>query len=294
MALARWLVTDQRLHSEISTFAQQRAHNPQVKQFATSVAQSHSDLLQRLQQLAAVTPGAAQQAGQLDETLQDLGETLQGRLQQQPLARDAARARRQEIREERLEDQEAREERPDRRLLNRLDRDRSDDSRADDESNDVDQPLRDQIRERREERLETAEDREALRDERRQALRGFLRENLPEVLDVVGQALEEEAQQTVNSPWLRFHQQLGQQKSASLREELGRYQGADFDQAFLGYQILAHIEMIDSLKLAQQTATEQLRQTLADGILSAEEHLQNARQLMQQISSGGGNRTRSG
>jgi predicted outer membrane protein len=305
MAWARWLLMDQRLQTEISTFAQQRTQNPQVKQFAARVAQTHGDLTRQLQQIADEVPGADQQAGQLDDTLQELGEVVQDRLDQPGRGlgirgqRDAASDTAAPENNDRIGLRERRQAARDQR--NDADR-RAD---RDEGSNDGQRRLRDQIEQRREERQEAVEERrderqeaiderQDLREQRRQDLRGFLRDNLPEVLDVVGEAIQAEAQQTVNSPWLKVEQQLGERQAVTLKEELGRYQGAEFDQAFLGYQILAHIRTIDAFKLAQQSASDELRQALADGITTVQGQLQQARLLMEQLARDGNSRPRAG
>ena len=78
-------------------------------------------------------------------------------------------------------------------------------------------------------------------------------------------------------------QQLGQKHIASLREELGRYEGADFDKAFMHTAAMAHVEMVDTLEVFQQNASPQLRETLAQGLQTTKQHLQMAKQIRQEL-----------
>ena len=78
-------------------------------------------------------------------------------------------------------------------------------------------------------------------------------------------------------------QQLGQKHTASLREELGRYEGADFDKAFMHTAAMAHVKMADTLEVFQQNASPQLRETLAQGLQTTKQHLQMAKQIRQEL-----------
>jgi len=80
--------------------------------------------------------------------------------------------------------------------------------------------------------------------------------------------------------WNMVHAQVADQCLKSTREELGRFKGADFDKAYMGQQIVAHMQMIDELKVLRSHATSQLQQEIDDGIEHAEHHLQEARKIM--------------
>ncbi|HUG94061.1 MAG TPA: DUF4142 domain-containing protein [Planctomycetaceae bacterium] len=92
---------------------------------------------------------------------------------------------------------------------------------------------------------------------------------------------------------IELKQQLGQQHTASLREELGKYQGADFDKAFMHSIVMGHLKEIDTLQVFSRNASPQLRETLAEGLQSTQEHLQMARQIVQQLSRGEGRQAQS-
>jgi len=66
----------------------------------------------------------------------------------------------------------------------------------------------------------------------------------------------------------------------STREELSRYKGADFDKAYMGQQLVAHMKTIDELKVLRSHASSQLQQEIDDGIETAEHHLKEARKIM--------------
>lgn len=56
--LAAWLIVDLRNGIEVSQMAQQRAQDPEVKQFAQKVAEEHRQLVQKLEPFAASRTGA--------------------------------------------------------------------------------------------------------------------------------------------------------------------------------------------------------------------------------------------
>jgi predicted outer membrane protein len=86
---------------------------------------------------------------------------------------------------------------------------------------------------------------------------------------------------------IELKQQLGQKHTASLREALGRYQGADFDKAFMHHMVMAHLKMRDTLQVFGQNASGELRTTLNEGLQTTQQHLQQAQQIAQQLDRGG-------
>lgn len=82
---------------------------------------------------------------------------------------------------------------------------------------------------------------------------------------------------------LRLKEQCGQNKLALIQRELERHQGADFDRAYVGQQIMAHTEMLADLQAARTHATGGLQQAIDEGIETTQKHLDHARQLMQQL-----------
>jgi len=80
--------------------------------------------------------------------------------------------------------------------------------------------------------------------------------------------------------WVTVHKEVGEQCLESSKKELGRYEGADFDKAYMGHQIVAHMKMVDELKVFKNYATGQLQQDIEEGIDTAEHHLKEARKIM--------------
>jgi predicted outer membrane protein len=66
--------------------------------------------------------------------------------------------------------------------------------------------------------------------------------------------------------------------------ELGQKQGADFDKAFIGQQLVAHTQMLAHLKTYQKHASSQLQPIIQEGTQMTEHHIAQARQIMQQLS----------
>jgi len=67
-------------------------------------------------------------------------------------------------------------------------------------------------------------------------------------------------------------------------QSLGQKQGAEFDKAYIGQQIVAHTNMLAELQAAQQFASgSQLQPLLQQGTQMTEHHLSQARTIMEQL-----------
>ena len=96
------------------------------------------------------------------------------------------------------------------------------------------------------------------------------------------------AGQVANAGGLNFIaaiQQIGTQCEQSLARELGEYQGAHFDKAYVGQQIGGHLDMIAKIRVLRQYASPQLQQVLAQGEQDAHHHLEQFKQLMKSLES---------
>ena len=80
-------------------------------------------------------------------------------------------------------------------------------------------------------------------------------------------------------------QQMGQQCEQSLAREMSEYQGAEFDKAYAGQQIGAHLAMLTKLRVLRQHASPQLQQVLAQGEKTTQHHLDQFKQLMKSLES---------
>jgi len=67
-------------------------------------------------------------------------------------------------------------------------------------------------------------------------------------------------------------------------QSLGQKQGAEFDKAYIGQQIVAHTNMLAELQAAQQFASgSQLQPLIQQGTQMTEHHLAQARTIMEQL-----------
>jgi putative membrane protein len=94
--------------------------------------------------------------------------------------------------------------------------------------------------------------------------------------------------------FVRIKQQLGQQCLASSKQELEQKDGNEFDECFLGLQIAKHMEMIDTLKVFSHYASENLDQVIEEAEDSAQEHLDRAKDLIKDVTSGGHHKSTAG
>lgn len=83
--------------------------------------------------------------------------------------------------------------------------------------------------------------------------------------------------------WNQIHEQLAKQCLESAKQELGRHQGAEFDQAYMGMQLVGHMKMQDELKVLKNHASDELRQQIDKSLQVVQGHLQQARQVMEQL-----------
>jgi predicted outer membrane protein len=83
--------------------------------------------------------------------------------------------------------------------------------------------------------------------------------------------------------WMAIHKEIGARCLESTKKEIGKHQGMDFDQAFMGQQLVAHLEMVDKLTVLKNHASPELRQEIENGLEMANRHLQEARQVMGQL-----------
>jgi predicted outer membrane protein len=67
------------------------------------------------------------------------------------------------------------------------------------------------------------------------------------------------------------------------KAELQQHQGADFDKAYLGHQIGGHVGMIAKLETFQRHASPELAQVMSKSLATAQEHLQMAKDLCNEL-----------
>lgn len=84
-------------------------------------------------------------------------------------------------------------------------------------------------------------------------------------------------------PWVAVHEQVERESLSMMERELKARRGAEFDKAYIGQQIGAHIAMIAALKTLEQSASGDLRNVLAQAAHTAQEHLDVAKQLCESL-----------
>jgi len=92
---------------------------------------------------------------------------------------------------------------------------------------------------------------------------------------------------TTDSQILPIMHEVHQRCLASIERYLQQKQGAQFDDAYVGIQIVQHLQMLDKLAVATEHASPELQQVLQQGTKTTQNHFQHAERLMQQIARGG-------
>jgi predicted outer membrane protein len=86
----------------------------------------------------------------------------------------------------------------------------------------------------------------------------------------------------------QFAREVKQECLNLVTAELGQQQGAEFDKAYLGQQIGAHLGMLAELRVSQRHASQQLKPVLQEGEQMTEQHLAQAKSIMEQLHSASG------
>ena len=259
--LAQWLIVDQQTVIELAEYGLQQTQTAEVRQLAETVKQDHQQLLQRLQTfLTDQRNRSPEERRPRLETTSSLG----GR-DVPPVADEANAERRQQRREVR---EEVRDERREAREF------AADQRRA----VDGERPL-----ENLADRVEDGAERIA------QGARNTLevaREEIDARVDGDQSRRQVRADQPTNartSPWVQLHTQIAQQASQHALQTLQNRQGEQFDSAFVGLMIAAHLQEQATLEAMQNRASGELQPVLESALQTTEQHTQKAKQVMQAI-----------
>jgi predicted outer membrane protein len=96
------------------------------------------------------------------------------------------------------------------------------------------------------------------------------------------------APQTVFRPvtgdlnWAVIHQEIADQALADCKKELSRYEGKEFDKAYLGHQLAAHMKVATELKVLKRYASSQLGAEIDSALSMTEEHIKLLRDTMEE------------
>lgn len=91
---------------------------------------------------------------------------------------------------------------------------------------------------------------------------------------------------------LALDRQIVEHCTQAAKQALQEKQGAEFDKAFVGSQIGAHMQSLSALEVLQQQGPEQIKQIAQQAQPTVQQHLDHAKQLMKQLEGQGasGNR----
>lgn len=82
---------------------------------------------------------------------------------------------------------------------------------------------------------------------------------------------------------MQIHRDAAERCLELTKEVLSEKQGADFDMAYVGQQIVAHIGMLSKMQAAQEHVSPELQEIVRQGTQAAEQHLKEARTLAESL-----------
>lgn len=103
------------------------------------------------------------------------------------------------------------------------------------------------------------------------------------------QANEQQVQRISSTPAMKLlsiHKEMGDQFVTLMRQELQNKQGAEFDRAFMGGQIVAHHHMLATLQAMEGHASPELQKIIDQATIHTQQHLQEARNIAKQLQPG--------
>jgi hypothetical protein len=80
--------------------------------------------------------------------------------------------------------------------------------------------------------------------------------------------------------WAAVHQEIADEALAGCKKELARYEGNEFDKAYLGHQLAAHLKADTELKVLKRHASSQLGAEIDEAIQMTEGHIKHLRKAM--------------
>lgn len=76
---------------------------------------------------------------------------------------------------------------------------------------------------------------------------------------------------------------IGEQMLQSAQKELGAKKGDEFDKCYMTSQALAHQHMVDTLKVFQKYAGEELKPMIEQSLQTAQNHLEESKQIVKNL-----------
>ncbi len=246
-----WLADQYATAAELHQFAGERVKNEAVSRYAKHSAMLAEQAAGKLEQVAnrlnqTVPPveTGAEDGQDLSETVGEIGQAVQQRLEARAVKREPSQPptlRNRVATED--EQQEAR--RRDGRLLDRV----------------GDAP-------------------EGTARDRLRVVLPALRKNLPAILALVAEAIEDDGAGE-NAQWLKQQQQITDHVLKAKQDELAQYEGRELEQAYLGLALVSNLELRAATQtLADGTNTE-LQDVVSDMPKQLLQSMTEARQLME-------------
>ena len=81
--------------------------------------------------------------------------------------------------------------------------------------------------------------------------------------------------------FVELKRQLGEKYIESMKAEMEKAENVD--QVYLGFEVAANLKLLDTMQVAKQHASPELKLVLQDGIDTTQSQLQEARRLMKLI-----------
>lgn len=85
--------------------------------------------------------------------------------------------------------------------------------------------------------------------------------------------------------FVQLHREIANECIRSAKEEMNKKDQDKFDECFIGHQIAQHQAMKTKLTVFERHATGELKQTIAEGLQTTEQHLKKAEEIMKQLDS---------
>ena len=88
---------------------------------------------------------------------------------------------------------------------------------------------------------------------------------------------------TVPQELCKISEQACENSLKMTKEMLGKYDGDEFNMAFVGFQCVAHTMMLAELKAIESVGPKELNEVAKDGISKTEKHLEKFKQLAKKL-----------
>lgn len=265
--LAAWVILENDVQVRVSRFVQGIGDDKRVRRFAERMADSDRDLIAALH---GPLPGADRRDGAFDagRVLQDIADRLAKVQASRPAAPEDSGAKSQTA-------QEPAKHR---------------------DTGDATAPA---TQHAEHQRGQSRQERQDLREQRRDELRGLagdrdrkgaiaevgpvIRDNLPLILDTLGDAIQRSGAQTIGMSFIELRREITRKFADSMIHELEGRRGQGFDQAYLDFEIASHLKLINTMEAIKTQASADLSGAIDRHLATVNKQLQEARDLVHEV-----------